>query len=325
MAASRLRIQLLVVLCAVAVVPHSALAEVDVTSAGVSSTRSPDGHATGTLRVRVTEADTDLAITPGEPLEGVRISFSSSDLESEGATDQDGVIEFAELPAATFWFRASLEPYFDVEYPNVVIKPGRTTSIDVEMTRPVPMKGPVSVCSLPGPFAARYEKRCEEVAAGAWPRYEEMLQTAREVDWLPRADDHRFEGFRLIWWRSFHERIVIKIEQSPLASPVVAVATLDRLATGGTNELKTTRQRLSDPLELSQLRALAEEVGFWAAPAVVARPGWVCVDGARWVVEGVRDGRYHHVDRHCPEDDSVAKLLGLHLIELSGEQFEHIY
>jgi hypothetical protein len=49
-----------------------------------------------------------------------------------------------------------------------------------------------------------------------------------------------------------------------------------------------------------------DEVGFWKAPNPVDdHPG---MDGAQWIIEGVKGGKYHVVDRWMPKSGVTYNL-----------------
>jgi len=55
-----------------------------------------------------------------------------------------------------------------------------------------------------------------------------------------------------------------------------------------------------------------EENKFWELPTVDrSRMG---TDGAAWVIEGVKDGRYHIVDRWSPDNGPV-RVIGLLMLQ----------
>jgi hypothetical protein len=66
-------------------------------------------------------------------------------------------------------------------------------------------------------------------------------------------------------------------------------------------------------LDHAQTNRFLEQVArskFWTLPPVLEDCG---VDGAQWIVEGVRDGTYHIVDRWSPTDDEI-RSLGLYMV-----------
>jgi hypothetical protein len=61
---------------------------------------------------------------------------------------------------------------------------------------------------------------------------------------------------------------------------------------------------------------LVEEVKFWSLPTNPAT-NVIGLDGAQWVLEGVRDNQYHVVDRWSPEKGEVHTLGITMLIDLA--------
>jgi hypothetical protein len=66
--------------------------------------------------------------------------------------------------------------------------------------------------------------------------------------------------------------------------------------------------------QTAELLGLIEAAGFWTLPSRVPTSGR---DGADWLFEGVKDGRYHLTERWSPNPGNYRNL-GLFLIKLSG-------
>jgi hypothetical protein len=78
------------------------------------------------------------------------------------------------------------------------------------------------------------------------------------------------------------------------------------------------------------LAALAQ-AGYWNLPTPDARcdlvagpPSAACVDGARWVLEGVRTDRYHVVDRWSSSGIPY-RSAALRLLELAELRIRNVY
>ena len=267
------------------------------------------------------------------PAGDVEITVEFGNGSFTGWTDPDGRMVFDDLRPGRYELVFRRDGFSTIEYPAVDVEAGRTTTIEVELSKAMQEPELVSVCEIPERYAKyqsetilrRYAEACAATARGAWPSYPKILGAAREENWKLLADDDRFEGYRFIWIRSFDEPVVIKLERLPGAAPAVSVKIFDGPGSHDYGELGTIRQRLATIAELTELHELAADLEFWSRPPEVVRPGWMCLDGATWVIEGVRDGRYHYMSRHCPESDSAALPLGKHLMALSGEAFDPIY
>jgi hypothetical protein len=57
--------------------------------------------------------------------------------------------------------------------------------------------------------------------------------------------------------------------------------------------------------ETSKFLEQVKDVGFWALPSDEKTLGF---DGAQWIIEGVKDGKYHVVDRWSPKKGPIHEL-----------------
>lgn len=125
------------------------------------------------------------------------------------------------------------------------------------------------------------------------------------------------ERYRFVWIPSFHPSIVVRAERNGSSQRLVAKI----LSGAGGYEPGTVRRDTSIVLsagEWTELTRLIEASGFWTAPPESERVG---LDGAQWIIEGLRGGRYNVVDRWSPERDgphSRHRAVGEWLLRRSG-------
>lgn len=102
------------------------------------------------------------------------------------------------------------------------------------------------------------------------------------------------ESYRFLWLRSFHDPVAIRVYRRGGQYGLVAVVLEYR--TGG--DLGGVKKRVDKALSVTEWRlavAMLEEVGFWR---MKTNPDdTIGIDGASWIVEGRRTGRYHMADR----------------------------
>jgi hypothetical protein len=80
--------------------------------------------------------------------------------------------------------------------------------------------------------------------------------------------------------------------------------------------LSTNTSRKLTAQEAQSLLSRVESGGFWNAPNPVNDQ--TGTDGSQWIIEGVKAGRYHVVDRWMPKN-GPARELGLFLaFDLAG-------
>jgi hypothetical protein len=108
------------------------------------------------------------------------------------------------------------------------------------------------------------------------------------------------ETYRFLWLRSFHKPVAVRVFRRGEAYRLEAVI-LD--GAGGYEPGKVSR-RVTKELSRDKWGAVVsrlEEVQLWQMPT--RESGAPGTDGARWIVEARRNGRYHIVDRWNGNDD----------------------
>ena len=123
-------------------------------------------------------------------------------------------------------------------------------------------------------------------------------------------------AYRFTWLRSFSHPIAVRITANAGRFRLVAVE-LD--ASGGYAREKPVRRQ---EIELSatqfrDLEALISNSGFWNLPPHVETNG---LDGSEWIIEGVRGGTYHVVNRWSPDTGPVREI-GEQMLVLTGWHF----
>jgi hypothetical protein len=144
----------------------------------------------------------------------------------------------------------------------------------------------------------------------------------REAPVLP-VDDPEAEIYRITFIPTFYHPIKIRVEKHRDTYLLIA----KRLSGQGgfdAGRLKTENKRRLRPREWHRLLELLGEANFWKLPYLEKEAGpnekgeeTICLDGSEWVIEGVRNGQYHAVNRYCPESKSF-EAVGLYLAKLSG-------
>ena len=127
--------------------------------------------------------------------------------------------------------------------------------------------------------------------------------------------------YRLTWLRTFHHPMVFR-----LAIAQDGTVELHVKVTSGAGGYDPGVLTVNKTIHLTKVQAdimLAglEQIEFWTMTSYLERTG---VDGAEWIVEGVKNVRYHVVDRWSPEG-SAFQFWALSLMWLSGMDLEPIY
>ena len=143
-----------------------------------------------------------------------------------------------------------------------------------------------------------------------------------ETPALP-TDDREAEIYRMTFIPTFFSPVKIRVERHGEEYELVA----KRLSGQGGFEvgrLKDEKKRRLKPEEWSRLLALINKARFWNMPYAEKKiePNekgelTICLDGSEWVLEGVKDGKFHAVTRYCP-DEKPFEEIGQYLAKLSG-------
>ena len=141
-----------------------------------------------------------------------------------------------------------------------------------------------------------------------------ILLLLGEDSMLPLAPDS--EVYRFTWIPSFHANRSIRVERrGNVYSLHVKVEGKDEGA------LATDRRILLTPTQWQVLQQRLEQARFWSQIHFSSPLPYVYFDGATWLFEGGRNGRYRALDIHSPNRDGLAGPfyeLGAFLLELSG-------
>jgi hypothetical protein len=119
------------------------------------------------------------------------------------------------------------------------------------------------------------------------------------------------ESYRFLWLRTFHHPIAVHL--SRFGSKYFIVAKQLNGAGGyepGILEINYTRP-LSEN-EWNQFMTHLEIAQYWQ----MAADEGTANDGAQWILEGYREGRYHVVDRQCPT--GTYREADLYLLRTAG-------
>lgn len=131
----------------------------------------------------------------------------------------------------------------------------------------------------------------------------------------------KIETYRLLWLRSFDHPMAFRL--------IVKADGTSELVTKKTNgegghepgALVLNKTTQIDARETRIILKALTRIGFWNLPADEGR-GERGLDGSQWIIEGVKDGKYHRIDRRIGGEIKSWALL---LMRKSGEDLEPIY
>ena len=135
------------------------------------------------------------------------------------------------------------------------------------------------------------------------------------VNELPDCVD---EAYSLLWIPSFHEPVYVRVWHSDEGAFIVAKM-LDSKGWTRFGNVKAEHARPLTAFEWRSFTELLNRTSYWEQSSTISET--LPQDGASWVIEGVRNKRYHTVSRRVP-DKQVAEICK-HLIRLSGLETAH--
>lgn len=143
-------------------------------------------------------------------------------------------------------------------------------------------------------------------------RYSRYLKALHEPSlWELSRRDPKVEVYRFLWLRSSHHPISVRLVVRASGSGWIHSNMTS--GQGGHEPGRILRYSVSW-LTKGKTRSFLDELqsaDFWnlpALPAVVDTGS--ALDGAQWIVEGVKDGRYQVIDRRSPGSADPVRALG---------------
>jgi len=138
--------------------------------------------------------------------------------------------------------------------------------------------------------------------------YSHALKVLAEPSLLELAKNSSSESYRFLWLRTFHHPVAIRLDVRPDGTGALT----KKVGSGSAGFPYTVRlviENVSRPLTREQTQgflAMLIRLGFWSLPSHINDQ--TGTDGSQWVIEGVKEGKYHVVDRWSPDAGAVREL-----------------
>lgn len=142
--------------------------------------------------------------------------------------------------------------------------------------------------------------------------YSKHLKAMDEVSLLDAANDA--EIYRFLWLRSFRHPVFVRVVRDQNRTKLF---TKELDGAGGYEPGKVLRSIEIDlkPEDFDKFLKHLKQSNYWNLPTESREDAGF--DGAQWILEGVRDGRYHIVDRWSPQSGEYRQAC-IYLLKLSG-------
>lgn len=141
---------------------------------------------------------------------------------------------------------------------------------------------------------------------------------------LSTIKDKNIETYRFLWLRSFHPPVSVRLYRTKNQRYII-VKQLSDVGVFENGEVifpKTLTVNETRPIteaEWERFQELLNTSGFWSMPTENGKP--IGVDGAGWLLEGVKPGQYHIVDRQSPEQGGFREAC-IYLLRISGVKID---
>lgn len=189
----------------------------------------------------------------------------------------------------------------------------------MRLDRKAPAKGVLLLLLWPSSLAAQqqfFPKSALDPFLVSW--FSRELTVLKEPSlWQLSQSDKAAEVYRFVWLRTFDHPVAVRIVVNPDGRGTATTKASSGTAgfhPGHPIEDKTTG------LSAAQVRAFLvrlKTANYWALAAEDSAAPRGC-DGAEWILEGARNGKYHVVDRWSPDKGSYRSLCLYVLRKLSS-------
>ena len=160
--------------------------------------------------------------------------------------------------------------------------------------------------------------------------YSKHFLALKEPSLLQLSQDNSLHCYRFVWLRTFDEPVSIRLVINADGSGQLLVKVTSGRGGYEAGELVTDKSISISKADVGRVLNLLNRTRFWTLPTrerqEISEKGSVLVnlDGAQWIIEGVRMGRYHVVDRWSPKNGAYRDL-AMTFLELSKLRVKEIY
>lgn len=128
--------------------------------------------------------------------------------------------------------------------------------------------------------------------------YSKHLTAMREPSLYQLAQqDASAEAYRFLWLRTFDHPVCVRLTVRKDGTALLTSKEMDGHGGYAPGRLKLNKTTAISRDRTDWFRGQFEKRAIWNLPTRLSADG---LDGAQWIIEGVKSGRYHIVDRWSP-------------------------
>ena len=157
--------------------------------------------------------------------------------------------------------------------------------------------------------------------------YSGQLRALKEPSLWELSKTQTTQTYRFLWLRSFHHPISVRLDIRQDGTGLLTTKVTSGQGGYKPGALVMNKTRALTKEQTSWALDRINEIGFWGLPTYekpkegVGANGektlQIDVDGAQWILEGVKDGKYQVTDRWSPENGPMHTLGIMMLIDLA--------
>jgi hypothetical protein len=153
--------------------------------------------------------------------------------------------------------------------------------------------------------------------------YAQHMKAMEEKPLPIRAADAQSHVYRFTCMRSFHEGFCVVLEIMPDGTG--HLTTKMETGRGGyeAGSLRLAGQMSVPKSSAEKFADWANTAGFWTLPRNDPEPPGL--DGSRWIIEGVKKGKYHVIERWTPQAGTFARQFGEGMLKMAYWTVDNLY
>ena len=153
---------------------------------------------------------------------------------------------------------------------------------------------------------------------GAVQKYSKFLAAMREPSlWELAQRDPRAEAYRFLWLRSADHPVAVRLAIKPSGAGWLYGKMTGGNAETGPGGIRRWNMSWAWKSRVASFKSAWDGAGFWNLPTLDAAADGNAVCRSHWVLEGIRNGQYHVVDRCSPLPSDPVRAVGLQALKLA--------
>jgi hypothetical protein len=153
--------------------------------------------------------------------------------------------------------------------------------------------------------------------------YTQHLIALEEPSLFEASQDKKLHCYRFLWLRTFDHPIALRLVVDPEGTGLIYVKVADGAGGYEPGKLVTNETVPITKQNVDKFLLQLKKMQFWNLPTQ-EKTGVISTDGAQWILEAVREGQYHIVDKHSPGKGNYREA-ALFLVDLAHLQIKNIY